>query len=187
MLLGQDGDDRLEGGAGEDFLLGQSGADVMLGGDDADRMFGGSGDDTADGDRGDDVASLGDGNDLFLWDPGDGSDTVEGQAGDDRLDFNGSNASEEITFSASAGRAILFRNVASITMDLDGLEHVNLRSLGGTDVTTVEGLAAPGTLGRLLAVVADTGGLGGLFVGLVVEVVTRYATGGTYWGHPTAA
>ena len=76
---------------------------------------------------------MGAGDDRFQWDPGDGSDTVDGQGGNDRLDFNGSNASEEITFSANAGRAVLFRNVASITMDLDGLEHVDLRSLGGTD------------------------------------------------------
>jgi hypothetical protein len=29
--------------------------------------------------------------------------------------------------------------------------------------------------------------VGGLVVGLATEVVTRYATGGTYRGHPTAA
>ena len=29
--------------------------------------------------------------------------------------------------------------------------------------------------------------IGGLVVGLIVEVVTRFATGGTYVGHPSAA
>ena len=51
------------------------------------------------------------------------------------------------------GRAVLFRNVASITMDLDGLEHVNLRSLGGTDLTTVGDLG--GTDLRLVDVDLD--------------------------------
>ncbi|MET1231274.1 MAG: hypothetical protein ABWY52_00315 [Candidatus Limnocylindrales bacterium] len=29
--------------------------------------------------------------------------------------------------------------------------------------------------------------IGGLVLGMIVEVVTRYTTGGTYAGHPTAA
>jgi hypothetical protein len=29
--------------------------------------------------------------------------------------------------------------------------------------------------------------IGGLVLGIVVEVATRYLTGGTYAGHPTAA
>ena len=102
---------------------------------------------------------MGSGDDRFQWDPGDGSDTVDGQGGNDRLDFNGSNASEEVTFSASAGHAVLFRNVASITMDLDGLEHVNLRSLGGTDLTTVGDLG--GTDLRLVDVDLDATAGGG--------------------------
>ena len=118
-------------------MNGGSGDDTLIGGAGAESFIGGAGEDFADGNIGADEASMGSGDDRFQWDPGDGSDTVDGQSGNDRLDFNGSNASEEITFSASAGRAILFRNVASITMDLDGLEHVNLRSLGGSDVTTV--------------------------------------------------
>ena len=118
-------------------MNGGSGDDTLIGGAGAESFVGGAGDDFADGNIGADTASMGAGDDRFQRDPGDGSDTVDGQGGSDRLDFNGSNASEEITFSASAGRAVLFRNIASITMYLDGLEHVNLRSLGGTDLTTV--------------------------------------------------
>ena len=134
-------------------MNGGSGDDTLIGGAGADSFVGGAGDDFADGNIGADEALMGSGDDRFQWDPGDGSDTVEGQGGNDRLDFNGSNASEEITFSASAGRAILFRNVASITMDLDGLENVNLRSLGGTDLTTVGDLG--GTDLRLVDVNLD--------------------------------
>ena len=44
--------------------------------------------------QGSDTALLGDGNDMFQWDPGDGSDMVEGQAGTDTLLFNGANVAE---------------------------------------------------------------------------------------------
>jgi hypothetical protein len=84
----------------------------------------------------------GPGDDHFQWDPGDGSDVVEGQGGDDTLDFNGSNASEQITLAANGNRTLLTRDIANVNTDFDGIEHVNLRTLGGTDTTTVNDLAA---------------------------------------------
>ncbi len=122
----------MNGGAGDDTLIGGAGAETFIGG---------TGEDFADGNIGADQASLGAGADRFQWDPGDGSDTVDGQGGSDQLDFNASNASEQIAFSASAGRVLLTRDVGAITMDLDGIERVDLRSLGGSDTTTVNGLA----------------------------------------------
>jgi Ca2+-binding RTX toxin-like protein len=118
----------LDGGTGNDTILGGDGNDILLGGD---------GNDFVDGNRGNDVASLGAGNDVFGWDPGDGSDTVEGNGGIDTLQFNGSNVGEEMVLSASGSHAILTRNVAAITMDLHGMENVNIRALGGTDNITV--------------------------------------------------
>ena len=53
-------------------------------------LIGGDGNDSVDGNQGSDTALLGNGNDVFQWDPGDGSDVVEGQAGTDTLLFNGS-------------------------------------------------------------------------------------------------
>ena len=126
----------MNGGAGDDRLIGGAGAEILVGG---------SGEDFADGNIGADQAALGAGDDRFQWDPGDGSDTVEGQGGNDQLDFNASNASEEIgSLPANVDRVKLTRNVGSITMDLDGIEHVNLRSLGGNDTTTVGDLAGTG-------------------------------------------
>jgi Ca2+-binding RTX toxin-like protein len=122
----------VDGGAGDDTLLGSNGIDVLLGGD---------GDDFADGQQGNDVAFLGAGDDDFQWDPGDGSDVVEGQDGSDRMLFNGSGANESFDVAANGGRVLFFRNIASVTMDLDDVEIVDLRALGGADTTVVNDLS----------------------------------------------
>jgi Ca2+-binding RTX toxin-like protein len=114
----------LDGGAGNDTILGSQGADLILGGDGDDFVF---------GDNGNDVAFLGAGNDVFEWAPGDGSDIVEGQDGDDLLRFFGSGAAENITLSANGARVSMFRDVASVLMDLNDMERIELRALGGAD------------------------------------------------------
>jgi Ca2+-binding RTX toxin-like protein len=122
----------MDGGAGNDTLLGSDGNDVLLGGD---------GNDFVDGNRGSDVALLGAGNDTFQWDPGDGSDVVEGQDGLDALLFNGANVNEHIDISANGARTRLFRDVGNVTMDLNDLERIDVRALGGADTITVNNLA----------------------------------------------
>ena len=104
---------------------GGAGNDTLLGGDGADTLIGGAGNDFVDGNHGADTALLGTGNDTSSGIPGDGSDTVEGQGGNDALDFNGSNIGENIDVSANGSRVRLTRNVAAITMDLDGVERSN--------------------------------------------------------------
>jgi Ca2+-binding RTX toxin-like protein len=123
----------VDGGLGTDTLLGGNGADILLGGD---------GDDFVDGNQGNDVASLGAGDDTFQWDPGDGNDTVEGQAGNDTMRFNGNNVSEKMEASANGQRVRFTRDVASIAMDLNDVESIVAKTLGGTDnvvVTTCPG------------------------------------------------
>jgi Ca2+-binding RTX toxin-like protein len=122
----------IDGGAGDDTLTGGDGNDMLIGG---------SGNDSVAGGRGADVALLGSGADSFTWNPGDGNDTVEGQAGNDTLVFNGSNAPENIDVSANGSRVRLFRDVANITMDLNGLENLNVNTFGSADVTTVDDLS----------------------------------------------
>ena len=125
----------LDGGNGNDSLRGAAGAETLIGG---------SGDDFADGNIGADTAKLGSGNDRFQWDPGDGSDTVEGESGTDALDFNGSNIGELIDVTANGSRVRLTRNVASIAMDLDALESIKVRALGGADEISVGDLTGTG-------------------------------------------
>src|SRR5262249_46575774 len=99
------------------------------------------GNDTVFGGQGNDTALLGAGDDTFVWNPGDGSDIVEGQAGNDTLAFNGANINENIAISANGPRALLTRDVASIVMDLNGVENIDLRTLGGSDTVTVNDLS----------------------------------------------
>jgi Ca2+-binding RTX toxin-like protein len=84
---------------------------------------------------------LGAGNDTFVWNPGDGSDGVEGQDGADTLQFNGSNANENIDLSANGSRLRMFRDVGNVTMDVNGVEKVNIAALGGADTLTVNDLS----------------------------------------------
>ncbi len=118
----------LDGGTGNDTLLGSQGADVFLGGDGNDFLF---------GDNGNDVALMGEGDDVFQWDPGDGNDTLEGQGGSDTMLFFGSNAAENIDIVATGGRVLFLRNVANVTMDLNDMETIEFRALGGVDNVVV--------------------------------------------------
>ena len=145
----------VNGGAGNDTITagngiapltsltidGGAGNDVIIGGDGADTLIGGTGNDTVTGGRGNDVALLGDGDDTFIWNPGDGSDTVEGQGGSDTLIFNGANVNENVDISANGSRVRFSRDVANITMDLNGVETIAFKALGGADSVTVNDLA----------------------------------------------
>ena len=83
---------------------------------------------------------MGAGDDSFVWNPGDGSDTVEGQGGTDTMVFNGANVSEHFDLSANGSRLRLFRDVANITMDTNGVEKVDINALGGADTITAHDL-----------------------------------------------
>jgi Ca2+-binding RTX toxin-like protein len=121
----------LDGGAGDDTIAGGQGIETLLGSE---------GNDSIDGNGGNDVAFMGDGEDTFVWDPGDGSDVVEGQDGFDTMLFNGANASEQVDLSANGDRLKFFRTQGSITMDTAGVERVDFNALGGADLVTVNDL-----------------------------------------------
>jgi Ca2+-binding RTX toxin-like protein len=122
----------VDGGAGNDRLLGGNGAD---------RLLGAAGNDLVDGNQGGDVALLGAGDDAFQWDPGDGSDVVEGQDGTDTMAFNGSNVNERMQASANGGRVRFTRDVGNVVMDLNDLESIHAKTLGGSDNVVVDDLS----------------------------------------------
>jgi Ca2+-binding RTX toxin-like protein len=114
----------IDGGTGEDTILGSQGADSFRGGDGNDFLF---------GDNGDDIANMGANDDVFQWNPGDGNDILEGQAGSDSMLFFGANINENINIAANGGRVLFFRDIANITMDMDDVESIEFRALGGAD------------------------------------------------------
>jgi Ca2+-binding RTX toxin-like protein len=122
----------LDGGAGDDTILGSQGADTLRGGDGNDFVF---------GDNGNDLAELGAGDDVFQWNPGDGNDTLEGQDGTDTMLFFGANIAENINILANGGRVTFFRDIASVTMDLNDMETIEFRALGGADNIVVGDLS----------------------------------------------
>src|SRR6185369_10957490 len=122
----------IDGCTGDDVLLGSQGADVIRGGDGDDFVF---------GDNGDDSAFLGAGDDVFQWNPGDGNDIIEGQDGSDMMLFFGANVSENIDISANGGRVLFTRDIANVTMDLDDVESIEFRALGGADNIVVGDLS----------------------------------------------
>lgn len=136
------GDDVFTAGNGLASLInltvdGGDGNDTITGGDGNDTLLGGSGNDVITGGRGNDVARLGSGDDTFVWNPGDGSDVVEGQDGVDTLAFNGANVSEKVDITSNHGRVSFARDVGNVTMDLNGIEHIDFTALGGADNITV--------------------------------------------------
>jgi Ca2+-binding RTX toxin-like protein len=142
----------VDAGAGNDNITGGDGNDILIGGDGNDQILGG---------RGSDVAFMGAGNDTFVWNPGDGSDIVEGQSGLDALQFNGSNANENIDLSANGSRLLLTRDVANITMDVNGVEQVNVATLGGIDNVTINDLSGTGVTGVTVDLAGTLGGATG--------------------------
>ena len=154
----------VDGGAGSDTITGSNGADTLLGG---------PGNDFIDGNQGNDTAFGGTGPDTFQWDPGDGSDILEGQENFDTLRFNASNINERIELSANGPRLRLTRDVATIVMDIAGVEAVNVVSLGGADTTTVNDLTGTG----VRSVTDDLSAFGGGGDGAADDVIVNGTSG----------
>jgi Ca2+-binding RTX toxin-like protein len=84
---------------------------------------------------------MGAGDDTFVWNPGDDNDTLEGQAGFDRMLFNGANVAENINVFANGGRVLFTRDIAGVSMDLNDVEGIDVRALGGADNLVVNDLS----------------------------------------------
>jgi hypothetical protein len=139
----------IDGGAGDDTLGGAGGDELLVGG---------TGNDIVDGERGSDTLRLGTGNDTATWHPGDGNDAIDGQSGTDRLDFNGANIGEVIGVSANGARVRVERNIASVGLDLDGIEALGVRAFGGADDITVGDLTGTALKSADVALEASAGG-----------------------------
>jgi Ca2+-binding RTX toxin-like protein len=81
------------------------------------------------------------GDDTFAWNPGDDNDVLEGQDGFDTMLFSGANVGENINVSANGGRVLFFRDIANVLMDLNDVESIDFRALGGADTIVVNDLS----------------------------------------------
>jgi Ca2+-binding RTX toxin-like protein len=145
-IYGGDGDDTITGSPAADLIFGGRGNDVLVGAAGVDQIYGEDGDDrigdplprdiTAN-DPGNDFFFGGAGSDVFFWDPGDGSDTIEGGSGEaDVLSFFGSAAAETFNVFANLtnpARAVLFRSVGAITINMAGIDQIDVSGNGGAD------------------------------------------------------
>jgi Ca2+-binding RTX toxin-like protein len=82
---------------------------------------------------------------------------VEGQDGTDQLTFDGSNANERMEASANGARVRFTRDVAAIVMDLNDVESIEARLLGGVDTLRVGDLSGTDVV-DVNADLAATGG-----------------------------
>ena len=155
-LFGEAGNDTLTGGVGADLLVGGSGMDTLIGRGGSDQLYG-----QAD-------------NDTFIWNPGDSNDLIEGGSGEDTLMFNGANIAEIIDISANGSRLRFTRNIANIVLDIDGVEQVNFRALGGADNIIVNNLAGTSVTQVNIDLAATGGGGDGQ-----PDVVALNGTAGT--------
>jgi Ca2+-binding RTX toxin-like protein len=135
------GDDTAVGGAANDVLNGDSGKDFLLGGAGTDLVHGGRGADFVNGGVGTDTEVLGSGDDTAAWNPGEGNDAIIGGLGRDTLAFNGSNADERMSLTADGKSAVFLRSPGTIRMDLEGVERLDLATLGGADAVTIGDLS----------------------------------------------
>ena len=121
----------VDGGAGNDTLLGSNGIDILLGG---------VGNDFADGQQGNDVAFLGAGDDDFQWDPATAATSSRARTAPNDALQRQRRQRELLRGRLRRARPVL-RNVANVTMDLDNVETVDVRALGGADTTVVNDLS----------------------------------------------
>lgn len=158
---------RVEGRGGDDALRPLGGVVVPL------TFDGGDGDDTLHGGYAADTLVGGAGDDTFSWDPGNGSDVLEGGDGADRLAFTASGAGDIVEVRASGDRAVVYRNIGSVTVSLGDVEAVAVAARAGTDTIVVRDLT--GT--AVTTVDVDLAGSDGLADAVLDTVAVLGTTG----------
>ena len=152
VVHGGGGDDFLDGGAAHNTLYGGAGNETLVGGDGHDRLLGGSGNDRAAGDGGDDSLYGGSGVDTLLG----------GRGGNAFLDLDPLTPTLTLTFHGSdfaaddvslleqpLGELLVVRHgTFTHTMDLNGIDRVELNGYGGDDYLNVDESFDPLTLLR---------------------------------------
>jgi hypothetical protein len=75
--------------------------------------------------------------------------------------FNGANIAETFTISANGSRVRFTRDIATVTMDLDDVETIELNALGGVDTLTINDLTGTDLTGITTSLASTIGGATG--------------------------
>jgi Ca2+-binding RTX toxin-like protein len=106
-----------------------------------DALFGGTGNDIVQSNGGSDTISLGDGDDLFIWNSVDDDDLVTGDAGQDTLRFNSSDGGETIVVQPSViptgMGALVVRGAGTDVVSTDLIETIQINAFGGEDIINI--------------------------------------------------
>src|SRR5262249_59159954 len=97
-----------------------------------------------------------------------------GQDGFDTLVFNGANINEKCDIEANGTRARLTRDIGTVAMDINGIEHVQLNAGAGSDNIVVGDLTGTG----VTQVTIDLAGLGTTAADGELDQVTVNGTAG---------
>jgi Ca2+-binding RTX toxin-like protein len=159
LLVGNDGDDQINGGNGDDILNGKAGDDILDGGAGNDILKGLVGADTMIGGNGDDRIFVNNLTDTVVEDPGGGTDTVVVSVSGYTLDANvevGAIASAgNVTLTGNAGDNTLVGNIGNDTLNGgDGDDWLN----GGAGDDVLNGGAGDDTLKSSAGTEILTGG-----------------------------
>ena len=134
-IWGGDGDDIIIGSPNSDVVYGGAGNDTISGLAGVDTIYGEDGNDTITGGTGNDRLFGGDGSDTFIWNNGDNTDLIEGDEGVDVQIVNGAAAGDAFSLSATGSGRLLFArtNLVPFTIDMGGVEQVDVNGLAGAD------------------------------------------------------
>jgi Ca2+-binding RTX toxin-like protein len=89
--------------------------------------------------------------------------------------FNGANVAEEITIFDIGGRAMFFRNIATVTMDTNDTELIGFNALGGEDKIVVNDMSGTEVTNVVVNLAATLGGSAG---DGAMDTITINATSG---------
>ena len=118
----------IDGGPGNDSITAGSGADVI------ERRRAVT--DSVDAGRGADTVDLGTATTASSGCRARAATSSKADAVDDTMNFVGANAAEQFSISANGSRVRFTRNVGTIVMDLNGIEEIDTKALGGADRPT---------------------------------------------------
>ena len=136
-LDGGAGADTLNGGGGADDLRGDDGNDLLAGGDGADLLRGGEGDDSLSGGAGDDRLFGGKGDDAYLLATGSGQDVVDDGGGRNTLRFAAGIDGESVAIRHDASDLLIALGDGSKTWIRGGWVDERISSLTFADGTSL--------------------------------------------------